>query len=334
MQSLEISDRIRLVDKVRRLGGATSDAVLDSATQIFTLPNIEGLIGYRIESSHAIVYGDPICSSQEREILVPAFHAYCHRNGWEVIYIAASEPFAKWAINHACKALIEFGDEIILDPHNDPRDGTGVYASLVRRKVRHAIKEEVKVVEYDTPDTSLEQAIEQVGESWLKARRGLQTHISHVRLFDDRPGKRWFYAKHGNEVVGVVVLNKLESRQGWLINHLMHTPTAPHGTPEYLLIAALEALKNEGCRYVTCGSSPSADLGEIIGLSSLSACLTRVIYHISKLMFKLGGKKKFWEKFNPQKQPSYLLFSHAGVGLKGMIALMRAVNLSMANSDR
>ena len=97
----------------------------------------------------------------------------------------------------------------------------------VRRKTKHALHEGVAVTEYLEADNQLESAMERVGEAWLSRRRGPQIHISHIRLFADRYGKRWFYAQQAGRVVGVVVLNQLQMRQGWLMNHLM-LARSPH----------------------------------------------------------------------------------------------------------
>lgn len=323
-------ERKRIVEKVRRLGNAASDAVLDPSCQVFTIPEIEGIIGYRIESSCAIVYGNPVCSSQDRLKLVKAFHDDCSKKNMNIIYVGANENFAKWSIEHSCKALVEFGEELSIDPHMDPKARKGVNASLVRRKVRHSQKEGTEVLEYHPFDPEIEKAIEQVGEQWLQNRQGPQVHISNVRLLDDQLGKRWFYAKKNNKIVGVVILNKLEAYQGYLLNHLMFTSEASHGTPEYLLTHALETVAKEGCHYVTFGSIPSPQLGEIKGLNQLTVCITRILFKIVSKIFHLGGKKKFWEKFHPQSERSFLIFKQPHIGRNELIALMRAMNVGIA----
>lgn len=330
-----LAERSRLVEWVRRFGGSCSDAILDPLCSIFTLPGLDGLIGYRFESSSAIVYGDPLCAWEDIPRLVEAFEAFCYeRKIRNIIYVIASEPFARWAIQNSCAALVEFGQEIILDPHDDPKAKTGVHASLVRRKVRHAQKEQVVVEEYIGDNSELERQLEDVGAAWLRGRKGLQIHISHVHLFDHRVGKRWFYARQGEHIIGVIVLNQLQSKQGWLINHLMPIPNAAHGTPELLLSTVLDTLASEGCHYVTFGAVPTSLLGEMMGLSSLYQHVARFSFKLMSRFFHLDGKMKFWEKFDPQSRPSYLLFSQSSIGLRDVWALMRALNvISYKNNE-
>lgn len=318
-----------ILDYVRKWGGAASDAVLDPQCQAFTVPNIEGMIGYRVEFSSAIVFGDPVCPPQQIKDLTLAFHTYCQQQKWSIIYITTSEEFAKWAINNICKTSVEFGEELIIDPHADPRAREGVQASLVRRKVKHALREGASVKEYLSNDPLLEDQIEQVGQTWLKARQGPQVHISHVRLFDNRLGKRWFYAEQNERLVGVLLLNQLQAHQGWLLNHLMHTPDAPHGTPELLVVSALEKLAEEGCHYVTFGSVPGEKLGHIVGVGSSTNWFMRVIFQIAKTVFGLQGRKKFWEKFHPESKKSYLLFSQSGLSIREIISLIKSLNMKL-----
>lgn len=320
-------DRTVLLNLIRRWGGSASDAVLDPACQIFTTEKIEGVIGYRNEAGCAVVYGDPICAPDNIAVLVQAFHAFCQEQNRRIIYLGASSKFSKWAMATVCKASIEFGDDYFLDPRfDDPKKGAK--GSLVRRKLRHALMEEVLVNEYLENNFTLEESIEAVGAAWLKARQGPQMYVSHVHLFENRIGKRWFYAQQHGKIVGVLLLNQLQAQQGWLLNHLMFTPEAPHGTPELLVMTAFETLCKENCCYLTFGYVPDQEIREIVGLSPLSAWLCRKGFKAVDKIFHLAGHKMFWEKFQPQKISTYLLFSHSKLGLKELLSLKRATNVA------
>lgn len=316
---------------VRKWGGSTTDGILDPTCQIFRAPEIDGLIGYQEKNECAIVFGDPVCPIDQIKSLTQAFHEFCEKKGLKIIYLIISEEFALWLIqNEYCKTMIEYGEELVLDPHEDPRKKTGVNASLVRRKVRHALREGVSVSEYISVNDQIEKGISLAGEQWLKARKGPQIHFSHIHYtFDHREGKRWFYAEKNGEIVGSLILSRLEKHQGWLLNHLMFTPQAPHGVPELLVVTTLEILAQEGCDYVTFGTVPAKELGEIIGLGTLFQYLARGVYHIANTLYHLNGKKKFWEKFHPESKKAFLAFENAHIGLKEIIALKRALNATV-----
>ncbi len=321
------NDRHSLLEILRQWGGVASDAVLDPICKIFRVVHINGFIGYRLDSSCAVVYGNPISAPEDTIALALAFESYCKKQGWSTVYVCATGWFADWAIKNICGALVECGYELFIDPQCDPRSFSGTHGSLVRRKVRHAQKSGVTVQEYVSDNPFLEQAMEGVGNRWLQGRKGPQVHISNVHLFDDRFGKRWFYAKQGENVVGLLVLNQLQSQQGWLLNHLMFIPEAAHGTAELLVIAALETLAKEGCHFVSFGYVTSDKLGNIMGLGKFSVCLVQMTFTVMKAIFHLEGHFKFWEKFHPKSESSYILFQNSNIRLNQILSLMRALNV-------
>ena len=100
-----------------------------------------------------------------------------------------------------------------------------------------------------TPDARLEAQVEIVCEEWLAARQGLQMYLGRPRLFDDRPGRRWFIAEQAGRVVGILSMlhiNYLECHS--LINIVFSSPAAPLYTNELMAISVLQALREEGIR--------------------------------------------------------------------------------------
>lgn len=327
---MQKTERKLILDIVRRWGGFATDAILDPYTLIFQIPEIEGLIGYKLSAGCAVVYGDPICDPTQSVELARAFHKWCKGHGWRIVYLPSSHEFATLAIREGlCKSSIEFGNELSLNPQDDPQKKTGNTASLLRRKVRQALNEDTIIHEYETNDDNLKKAIEEVGVSWITSRKGPQVHISNIYLFDDAVGKRWFYAKRADSIVGVAILNRLEKSEGWLLNHLMTTKEASNGTSELLVAKILETVAMENCQFITFGAIPAEKLGQITGLGRLSEGIARSAYNISSRIFHLTGIVKFWKKFAPTSKPVFLLFSDPYVGWREIAAIMKATNASI-----
>lgn len=327
---IQRQNRLSIVQEVRLCGGSTSDAVLDPRNEIFMRPHLDGLIGYRLEKNCAIVFGDPVCPSSAREVLVDAFHQYCKAHHWKILYLIASQEFKQWALERQiCKGSIEFGQEIFLRDPYDPRENVGEHASLVRRKTKQAIREGIVVKEYHPTHNQLEKEMKEMGMAWLKGRHQPQIYISHVRLFEDREGKRWFYAQQGEKILALAVLNKIEKEEGWFLNRLMALPQAPHGTTEWMIVSILSLLSQERCPFVSFGSIPSSGLREIRGLSPFSSWMARLIFHAAKGIFKFDRHQTFWEKFNVQKRPSYLLIEDSHLGIQETWGLMKALNATL-----
>lgn len=324
-----LSERQILVDKLRRWGDITVDAILDPACLIFTSPVSEGLIGYRIESNAAIVFGEPVCPESEKTALAKAFEEFCRKSGLKVIYAIVSEQFVRKIQNPKGSVLVEFGEKLIFHPSKNPMDNTGPKAVLLRKKVKHATKDGIEIKEYLGGNPALEAALEQVGASWLESRRGAQVYIGKISFFADRHGKRWFYAQRGDQIIGILLLNQLQAQGSWLLNNVMITQNAPNGTSELLVVSALKALKEEGCEYVLCGPVPAKSLEKIEGLGRFSTWITQKAYGMAKRIFRLEGHGIFWEKLQPASEPSFILFNQKQIPLRSVRGLMRALNVSL-----
>lgn len=303
-----------------------TDALLEKDCLHFSLPEIEGFIGYKLQQSQAVVFGDPVSAPQDKPRLAIAFDDYCQSKGIGTVYIMVSQEFTKWSVQNLSAVAIEFGEKFILDPQSNPLHKKGSKAGLVRKKVKHASAAGVVIEEYSGNDPHLERQIEEVASDWLKGRSGPQIYLSHLKLFEDRQGKRWFYARQGDRIIGFLLLNALSEKEGWLLNHVMIAKDTPNGLSELLIISTLQTLEKEHCRYVLVGPIPAHELGEIEGLGEGQATLVRWLFKGARLIFKLGGHAAFWDKFQPQSESCYLSFPHKNVRYSSIKALLTAIN--------
>lgn len=316
----------RLIEQwIHLWGNAASEAVLDTTFSFFRLPPIEGLIGYRIVQDYAVVIGDPICPRDKIPDLTRAFHLYCEEKKLNIIYIIASEEFAKWATEGLCRVMIEVGEELVFDPQFDPTEGAK--GNRLRNKVSFARRHGLIFQEYLAYDPKLEHSILQVGEAWLKARRGPQLHLGgSLNFFDDRTYKRWFYVKNEKAILGMAVISKLDAQKGWLLKFLMGVPGAPRGTTELLMTSILATLRGESCHFLTYGMVPAKQLGEVEGLSKFSIWLAKNIFKIAKWVFNLDQRRAYWQKYRPQTARTFVLFDKSTITFKAVQAIIRTLN--------
>lgn len=321
------SNTYTLVEYVKMWGSSSSISLFEDNIELYRDPDIEGVVGYRLHSKCAIVFADPVCAPKDITDLTYSFHQFCKSQGYSVVYLAVSEAFAKWAINNICSSLVEVGEELIVDPCDTNKSASKRRA--LRNKVNLAQRAGITVKEYTSYDENLEEAMENVGSSWVEARHGPQIFLAQVRLFEERRGKRWFYATQGDKVVGVLLLQRLEIRQGWLVQFLMALPEAPNGTTEQLIFSTIQTLKTEECRYLTFGIAQIKDLGEIHGLGRVSEWVARFVFRSATKIFHLDRRRRYWRKFLPYAEPSYLLFSEPKIGLKEVRSILKALNVSI-----
>lgn len=314
---------------VQRWGSAVSSALFDPACARFVIPEIDGVIGYRQAWGCALAIGDPVCHPRHAEALSDAFRDFCRARGWATLVAAASARFAERCLARGYGG-VEVGDELILDPRRDPT--AGPRGRELGKQVNRARKAGVTVTEYDpslVADPDLERALESVAASWVGERRGPQLLLARARLFERPWGKRWFYARLGERIVGVLSMVRLDARDGWLFDHLVQTPDAPGGTTELLVYRALAQLRSEDCAFATFGPVPSPRLGDMAGLGALSGALARALYQTAGRVLHLEGRARYRLRFQIARQESaWLLFCPPHLGLREVVAVMRALNVS------
>lgn len=317
-----------IIECLHQWGGSVIESILDPTCHIFSTPKVKGLIGYYANRGCVVVFGDPVCHPDDREHLVNAFDSYCENQKKNIVYLVASEEFAKWMRKQQSSALITFGKELFLNPQSDPRAYSGKKGISLRGKIRHAEKNGVSVEEYKGEIPELEKKIQDVATQWLKYRHGPQIYISRVRLFAERFGKRWFYAKQGDRLVGGLVLNQLQVKEGWALDRVMTVPNAPQGTSELLVVSVMETIAREGCHFLTFGATNETSLGDILGFGKCSSFLVPRLYKASLKIFNLHKRGKYWEKFHPQSSPAFLIFKKPHLGFHEMNGILHALNVT------
>lgn len=312
---------------LQRWGNAASIALLDPRCMIFTIPTCDGVIGYRIESNCAVVYGDPICHPSDLPELTQAFYNYCQNHVKNIVYALATQRFVNWALEKKhCSAAVHIGHEVILDPLIDLKAGKGHDASLLRNKYNQAVRKSIMVNEYRGDNPLLEQAMQNVAIQWLQSRKGPQIYLMQINIFADRTTMRWFYAQQDNHIIGILILNRIDAYQGWVINELMIMPEAPTFVSEVLILAALDILRQEGCNFFSVGTLPALGVDTVEGFGKLSTWLVKRGFKIAKKVFQLAERQRYWKKFQPRSEPTFLLFAKPRIGLSEIKGIMRAFN--------
>ena len=231
-----------------------------------------------------------------------------------IVYATVSEQFTQWAMGRVAVALLKIGDELTVNPENDPT--VGPKARKLRNKLSVANRAGVIIKEYLSDDITLEKGMEDVASSWVNSRKGPQVFLANVDIFAERPGKRWFYAEMDGKIIGVLLLNQLKAHQGWLFNLLLAKPDAPAGTTEKLVVAALDTLRSEGCKFATFGVVPSQTLDDIQGFGPFKKWLAITAFKAARYFFSLDGRRDYWEKFMPDYEPSFCPFQPSQCRLK------------------
>lgn len=303
-------------------GSAASEAMFDFPCNFFRLSDFEGTIPYRIESGCAVVFGEPLCPAHETEDLVEAFHQHCHASNLNVIYLIVSETFARWAHNRYSRILIEVCEELIIDPQKDPCQASHRLKHRVEKAEKHGltVQEYLPIVKVDP---TIEDAFKQIATKWQEAIKGPNIYLGHFNFFETYEGKRWFYARDGQQIISMIMLSKLKAKNGWLLKFLITSPKAFQDTSEFLMTSVLKILRNEHCTFLTKGVLPVDFLKEIDGLSTVSRWNIKFLFKLILWVFKFKKRKAYWLRYNPKIEPAYLLFENSRISFKEIKALIK-----------
>jgi lysylphosphatidylglycerol synthetase-like protein (DUF2156 family) len=313
---------------VQRYGCSVSHVVVDPTCERFTAPGINGLIPFRRGFRCLVGIGDPVCDPRHADELTERFRRRCAADGLSTVFAVASEGFTARAVAGGY-AAVEFGEELIFDPRRDPQ--AGARGRELRKKVRRAERASVTVEEHrgGPDDWVTERSMEAVARNWVRLRRGPQVFITPALLFTERTGRRWFCARCGEQMVGLLSLVRVDARAGWVFEHLMALPAAPQGVTELLVTTALAVLGREGCGFATFGPSTRARLGRMHRVGWYSEAVGRAVFNSASRWFHLQSLSRYRRKFQEAAvEPSYLLF-HPTLGLCEATGLLRAFNVTL-----
>ncbi len=320
-----------LVELVRRYGGPVSTALLDPSTRLFVMPGHEGAIGYRVGFGCGVALGEPACPEGEQQAFAEGFREHCQRRRWRAVFAVVGRRFTQLALDLGWSAL-EWGEELVLDPRQDQLQGEG--ARDLRKKVKRGRKAGVQAFEY-RPDSRVDELLErsliELANDWVAARRGPQVFLSGIRLFEGG-ARRWFYARAGEHLVGLLTLIRLDSIDGFLVEHLLARPGSPVGTSELLVTESVTALGREGVPCVTFGPEPGMALGRAWGMGPARQTMARMLYRMADRAFHLEAKTVYHHKFRiARTEPSFLVFARkGGMSVRETGAVLTAFHVSWA----
>jgi lysylphosphatidylglycerol synthetase-like protein (DUF2156 family) len=319
------------VQWVRTYGNAVSTALFDPACARFTTRGVDGAIAYKMGWGCAVAIGDPICSPDDHITLARAFQSAAGKRGLATVFAVTSEPFAQTMASYGA-AAVGFGKELILDPERDPSKGSK--GRELRKKLIYAQKAGLRAGEYDRANFAngmVERELEQLARAWLDNRRGPQIFLTGVRLFEAPDVTRYFHVRDGDRYVGLLTTLRLDSRDGYLLNHILTTPDAPDGTSELLIAHTLSTLGREGCRFATFGPAPECEIGGVMNLPAWSERIARKVFAECSEAFHLDARTRYRRKFQvAREEPSYLVFDPPRIGPKQIGGVLRAFNVSLA----
>ncbi len=121
-----------------------------------------------------------------------------------------------------------------------------------------------------------------------------------------------------------MTLNKFSNNR-FVINLLIHTPTSPPETSDYLVLKTIEYLKAENITNFCIGITPKKILTQLFGFNKINEFLIKITYKISTKILKHENKQRFWKKFAPDFANVFIVLPDKRIKIGHISALLKAV---------
>lgn len=268
-----------------------------------------GGVGFVEVGGAWVAAGGPVCGPEDAARLVEAFRAAAPGR---VRFFAAEDDFPR----SDALVRLKVGEQPVWDPRAWP--ATVASSRSLREQLRRARAKGVVVTSW-TSDEVLSRRVDldALQRRWQATRpmapMGFVVDLDPGRLLDER---RTFVATRDGRCVAMLSLIPVYARNGWFFEHLLRDPTAPNGTTELLVDAAMRAVAAEGAVHVTLGMAP---------LAGVDAPWLRAVRAVSRPLYDFAGLRAFKQKLRPDRwEPVYLVYPRGGSGLVAMYDVLRA----------
>ena len=312
-----------LENLIANYGDSTNTSWTDDRYQIWRDPETGAAVSFVPVGDYAILPGNPLCDVSQYTRVTTAFLKWLkkERRLKPIWVLAGAEMEEVLGEKMGWRTLTCVAEERV-----DATKNQAEKDQAVMRKVRHAEKEGVKIVElkegHPVPEDVRTRVDERIQE-WLANRQGRQIHLSEINPWRDQAHRRYFYAQDkSGQICAFVVLAQLSIQHGYQVKWSLDFKDAPSGTVEQITLHAIKAAKVSGTKVLTFGSAATSDLHAMHHLGGARVRMLQSTYQSIAKQFKLTAKGEFRQKLGGEEDPLYVCFPPYGLGWKGSRAIV------------
>ncbi|KAI1461816.1 aspartyl-tRNA synthetase [Annulohypoxylon moriforme] len=295
---------------IANYGDATNTSWLDDRFEIWRHPTGAAVGFVRQAGKFAMIAGDPLCDMRQYHDVISAFVNFVRKDlRLTPVWMLVSEEVQHVLGTKMGWRTLSCAEEqrVDADQHHNSSKG---------REARRVQREGITIGEVVDPDENFMRRADDSIREWQAGRtsKSKQVHLTEVRPWVDREHRRYFAAEKEGKILGLVVLAQLAPRHGWQVKWAFDFPSAPNGTIEVLVEAALSALSGP----VTFGAGVSERLTPRAQLTGVRAKFLANTYDVIVKNLKLGGKARFREKFGVLGEQVFICYPRHGLGVRDL----------------
>ncbi len=277
---------------LRRHGfNATSFQVLEEGFQ-YWFDGDEACVAFADTGSAWVVAGAPIAATERLGEVARRFQHAAREAGRRVCYFAVEQRMVSVNVGPS----VAIGAQPVWDPSQWKATLAG--APSLREQIRRARAKGVTVreatpAEITEPTSEARRAIDALIVRWLAVKpMAPMGFLVDVQPFSFAEERRYFLAERAGRVVGFLAAVPVYARGGWFFEDLLRDASAPNGTTELLVDAAMRDASIGASTYVTLGLAP---------LGGTVSPLLHTVGRLTRSLYDFGGLYRFKARLRPQR---------------------------------
>jgi phosphatidylglycerol lysyltransferase len=290
---------------------ATAYQIVNPGMSLWFTSKGDAVVGYVERGGTRVVAGSPVCAEQRLADVVAEFERECAASGRRVCYFGAEARLEGLLRSQRTHSRVLLGAQ----PSWNPAHWSSIVASKssLRAQLNRSRNKGIIVAPMSPEEATGHPALRRVLDQWLATRGLPPMHFlvepdTLTRLFD----RRVFVARsRTSEIVAFLVASPAPARGGWLIEQFVRGRSAPNGTVELLLDAAVRSFAADGDEYVTLGLAPLSRHGAGAGHETNPAWLRLLLRWVrahGRRFYNFEGLDNFKAKFLPERwEPVYAI---------------------------
>ena len=310
-----------VLEAVRRYGyNATAFQVLEPGFEYWFAPAQAGIVAYVDTGSAWVAGGAPLAPADKLAQVARQFEQAASARGRRACFVAVEQRFLHVAPEAKFQAL-QIGEQPVWDPHAWPaitKGSRSLREQLRRARAKGVTIELLEPQDLAEPNSPVRAQVEQLLSAWLSSRHMAPLgFLVQLHVFSYVAERRCFIARQNDRVIGFLGMIPVYARGGWFIEDFLREPSAPNGTSELMIDAAMQAAEREGAHFVTLGLSPLA--GSVVPALEWAG-------RVGAALYDFGGLRAFKAKLKPERwDPIYIAFQARTSGWLALYDMLKAL---------
>jgi lysyl-tRNA synthetase, class II len=278
-------------------------------------------LGYRVESGVLMISGDPVGDPADVESLVRSVVAFAAERSLKIAALGVSSS-GRAVFRQAGLRALYLGDEAIVDTHTFSLDGRDI------RKVRQSVNRLENagygtcLATLDELDPTIMAELEEVAQAWLGGapERGFSMAMDSLRNPHCSKTLVLYTLDEADRVAGFLQFVPTYGRKAVSLSLMRRRPESPNGTTEFMIVKAIEALRDRGIAEVSLNFAAFARL-----LRAPEGLFQRAAgkgIALGDSWFQIERLYRFNAKFFPRWEPRFFMYERRlGLPRAGIAAL-------------